>query len=199
MVPQVLQLNEMQPCWEERLPHCPRYPPSKYIHTNRASSHPTPMQFPPQLCSCLFIRHLEGKCRGLLKLNQTYLLMMLGLPPQGRDSRALWHHHSRVWRSLPFFGQMLATAATSTGENTNCTGTVGKAESGGTKRGHRDHEVEKLQEARGHEKEEGQTENEASLSLLMADCLPAIRAQSWSLIDRLRERRGWERGCRMGA
>lgn len=31
MVPQVLQLNEMQPCWEKKLPHCPRYPPSKYI------------------------------------------------------------------------------------------------------------------------------------------------------------------------
>ncbi len=25
-MPQVRQLNEMQPCWEERLPHCPRYP-----------------------------------------------------------------------------------------------------------------------------------------------------------------------------
>lgn len=35
-----------------------------------------------------------------------------------------------------------------------------------------------LQEASGHEKEEGDTENEALLSLLMADCLPAIRAQS---------------------
>lgn len=45
-------------------------------------------------------------------------------------------------------------------------------------RGHRDREVEKLQEASGHEKEEGDTENEALLSLLMADCLPAIRAQS---------------------
>lgn len=49
---------------------------------------------------------------------------------------------------------------------------------GGPGRGHRDREVEKLQEASGHEKEEGDTENEALLSLLMADCLPAIRAQS---------------------
>lgn len=39
--------------------------------------------------------------------------------------------------------------------------------------GHREGEVEKLQEARGHEKGEGQTENEASLSLLMTDCLPS--------------------------
>lgn len=44
--------------------------------------------------------------------------------------------------------------------------------------GHRDGEVKKLQEASGHEKEEGDAENEALLSLLMADCLPAIRAQS---------------------
>lgn len=49
---------------------------------------------------------------------------------------------------------------------------------GGGRRGHRDRKVEKLQEASGHEKEEGDTENEALLSLLMADCLPAIRAQS---------------------
>lgn len=59
--------------------------------------------------------------------------------------------------------------------------------------GRRDGEVKKLQEASGHEKEEGDTENEALLSLLMADCLPAIRAQSRSLIDRLRGRRGWEK------
>lgn len=150
MVPQVLQLNEMQPCWEERLPHCPQYPPApQYTHTNRASSHPTPMQFPPQLCSCLFISHLKGKCRGLLKLNQTYLLMIPGLPLWGWGSRALWHPDSHVWRSLPSFGQMLTTDVTSTGENTNCTGTAGEEMLEG---GHGEVEVEKLREARGHEK-----------------------------------------------
>lgn len=47
MVPQVLQLNEMQPCWEERLPHCPRYPP--IIHTRTYVHTPT---HKPELFSC---------------------------------------------------------------------------------------------------------------------------------------------------
>lgn len=51
------------------------------------------------------------------------------------------------------------------GKNTNCTE--------GPPRGRREGEMEKLKEARGHEKGVGQTENEASLSLLMTDCLPS--------------------------
>ncbi len=158
------------------------------------------MQFPPQLYSCLFISHLKGKCRGLLKLNQTYLLMIPGLPLWGWGSQALWHPDSHVWRSLPSFGRILTTDVTSTGENTNCTGVAG--EERGCREATEKVRWKNFRRQGGMKRGRDRQRMRPHFHCLMTDRLPSGLNHDLWLTGRGKERVGNEgagRGLRMGA
>lgn len=197
MVPQVLQLNEMQPCWEERLPHCPRYPPN--THTlGLFSSYPHTVPAPTLL---MFIHQpLKGQMQRPVKTKSDLFINDTRPSPLRLREPSLM----ASWQPCLKKFTLLWTDA-----DHRCDFHRGKhklyrdsrGREGGL-RGHREGEVEKLQEAKGHEKGEGQTENEASLSLLMTDCLPSGLNHDLWLTGRGEGeggKKGAGRGLRMGA
>lgn len=123
MVPQVLQLNEMQPCWEERLPHCPRYPPNTHtLKPGLFSSYPHAVPAPTLL---MFIHQpLTGQTQRPVKTKSDLFIYDARSSPLYVKG-ALRHPGSHVW-CLPSFGQALTTHVTPTTKNTNCTGTAGR-------------------------------------------------------------------------
>lgn len=157
MVPQVLQLNEMQPCWEERFPHCPRYPP---IHTH-AHTHteiwPLLIHAVPAPTLLMFIHQpLKGQMQKPVKTKtDLFFKWYKALISEAEEARPHAKPDSEILKSSPFFGEELTTNVTSKRETKKCTGLTGRWEA----RPLREGEVEKLVEARGHEKGEDWTEN----------------------------------------
>lgn len=189
MVPQVLQLNEMQPCWEERLPHCPRYPlpihTHTHIHTYKPglfSSYPHAVPAPTPL---MFIHQpLKGQMQRPVKTKSDLFINDTGpssLRSSGQSPVASWQP---FWRSLDRYCPQTWLPEEGVGGG-DCTGTAGEQESrGGGDRGATEKVRRKNFRRQGGMKREGGTGRERGLTFHADDWLPAIRAQSWSLIDR---------------
>lgn len=175
MVPQVLQLNEMQPCWEERLPHCPRYPP--IIHTRTYVHTPT---HKPQLFSCyphavpaptllMFIHQpLKGQMQRPVKTKSGLLLNDAMPSPLRLRQPDLRGFPNSAFKEGPSDGRWPHVHSWEQSEKVSWGKPVGGMKEGGMDR-------------------------EWGLTFIADDPLPAIQAQSWSLIDRSKEGEGGNR------
>lgn len=200
MVPQVLQLNEMQPCWEERLPHCPRYPlpihTHTHIHTYKPglfSSYPHAVPAPTPL---MFIHQpLKGQMQRPVKTKSDLFINDTGpssLRSSGQSPVASWQP---FWRSLDRYCPQTWLPEEEGGGGGTVQGQQGsrRVREGGTE-GPRRRWGGKTSGGKGAWKgREGQAENEASLSMLMTDCLPSGLNHDLWLTGR-RGGRGWETG-----
>lgn len=113
-MPQVLQLNEMQPCWGKKgSPIALDTLPSKYAHTDRAPfsscSHTVPA--PTRL---MFIHQpLTGQMQGPFKTKSDLFINDGGRAGRRDGPAFLRSHRSHVWRDVC---PPLTTGVTSIGE-----------------------------------------------------------------------------------